>query len=83
MDSLSDELLCSVLSHLDPWTLSGSIQYVSRRLRRLALENRLWYTFTKPDPSNIPASKPIYHHWTDIDWHNEWKWYGPKLIALC
>jgi F-box-like len=79
MDSLSDELLCSILAHLDPWTLSRSVQYVSKRLRRLALENRLWYTFTRPDPSYILASKPLYTHWMDIDWHNEWKWQEPAL----
>lgn len=79
MDSLSDELLCSILAYLDPWTLSRSIQYVSKRLRRLSLENRLWYTFTRPDPSYILASKPLYTYWTDIDWHSEWKWQEPTL----
>jgi hypothetical protein len=45
MESLSDELLCLILSYIDPWTLVRSVQYVSKRLRRLALENKLWLAF--------------------------------------
>lgn len=74
MDGLSDELVCLILRYLDPWTLSTTVQYVSKRLRRLTFENKLWSEFTEVQR---PAStrNSFYEHWSEIDWHNEWKWY--------
>jgi hypothetical protein len=76
MESLSDELLCAILSHIDAWTLSRSVQYVSKRLRRLSLENHLWHSLLSASLSKSSADERLYGHWTEIDWHNEWKWYG-------
>src|SRR5579859_4938203 len=80
MEQLSDELLYLILHYLDPLTLSGSISLVSKRFRRLSLENRLWYLFTCTSISSrgthIDNEEPFFDHWTEIDWHNEWKWYS-------
>ena len=73
MDGLSDELVCLVLSYLDPWTLSTAVRYVSKRMRRLPLENKLWYEFTEV-PERRLIGNPLYEQWSEIDWHNEWKW---------
>jgi F-box-like len=74
MDRLSDELLCAILSHIDPWTLARSVQYVSKRLRRLAMDNQLWYSFVPSSRVDDGYKNPTYNHWTKVDWHNEWKW---------
>lgn len=77
MDPLSDELICSILSHVDAWTLFKSVQFVCKRLRRLAFENRLWYGFVESSSGHGKAmEKAFYNYWTEVDWHNEWKWYG-------
>lgn len=82
MDGLSDELLCLILSYLDPWTLTKAVQYVSKRLRRLSLEDKLWYEFTGI-PRLRSGGNPFYEHWSEIDWHNEWKWYKrPVAVDL-
>jgi hypothetical protein len=79
MDQLSDELLCLILSYVDLWQLCDNIQYVCKRFHRLALENQLWYARTLPH-AGLSDPEPFYERWTQIDWHNEWKWYRTLLF---
>jgi F-box-like len=74
MDRLSDELLYAILTHLDPWTLVRNIPLVSKRFRRVAFENRLWYAFSPSSHSETFSEKLQLDHWAQIDWQNEWKW---------
>jgi len=73
MDQLSDELLCLIFSYIDPWRLCHNVQYVCKRFRRIALENQLWYGRSLPY-LKFADVKQFYERWTQIDWHNEWKW---------
>ena len=80
MDGLSDELVCLILRYLDPWTLSTTVRYVSKRLCRLTLENKLWYDL-RAGPRTGSIGTAFYEHWSEIDWHNEWKWYRALSCA--
>jgi hypothetical protein len=75
MNMLSDELICCILDHVDAGTLLSSVQFVSKRLRRIALENQFWYRISPSASANDPISDSLYSHWTEVDWLSEWKWY--------
>lgn len=74
MNTLSDELLCYILGYVDAWTLFSSVQFVSKRLRRIALVNQFWYRVVQSHCANDAITRSLYSHWTEVDWLNEWKW---------
>lgn len=75
MNTLSDELLCCIFGYADTCARLVSVQFVSKRLRRIALENQFWYYAISSASAREAIHDPLYAHWTEVDWLNEWKWY--------
>lgn len=82
MNTLSDELICCILDHVDARTLLSSVQFVSKRLRGIALENQIWYRISPSASAKEDAvNDSLYSHWTEVDWLSEWKWYELVFIV--